>query len=50
MLFLDPQPDPLGHGANSLAGAHSVLIGAAANLSIREKRMVSIDQLLGQGG
>lgn len=46
MLFLDNVPDPLGHGAGSLAGADSILIGAAANLSIREGRTVAIAALL----
>ncbi len=46
MLFLDHVPDPLGHGAGSEDGAYSILIGAAANLSIREERVVDIEGLL----
>lgn len=46
MLFLENIPDPLGHGAGSEDGAYSILIGAAANLSIREERMVDIQSLL----
>jgi hypothetical protein len=46
VLFMDNVPDPLGHGAGSLDGAYSILIGAAANLSIAEGRIVDIRQLL----
>ncbi|MEA4889806.1 MAG: Gfo/Idh/MocA family oxidoreductase [Clostridiaceae bacterium] len=46
MLFLEHVPDPLGHGAGSEDGAYSILIGAAANLSIREERIVDIEGLL----
>jgi predicted dehydrogenase len=46
MLFMDNVPDPMGHGAGSLDGAYSILIGAAANLSIAEGRVVDIAQLL----
>jgi predicted dehydrogenase len=46
MLFLENIPDPLGHSAGSKDGAYSILIGAAANLSIREERVVDIESLL----
>lgn len=46
MLFLENIPDPLGHSAGSNDGAYSILIGAAANLSIREERVVDIESLL----
>lgn len=46
MLFLENVSDPLGHQASSLDGAYSVLIGAAANQSIAEKRMIDIEKLL----
>jgi len=45
MLFTGA-PDPMGHTAGSFAGANSVIIGAAANISIKEGRMVSVDELL----
>lgn len=47
MLFIGDLPDPLGHQATSLDGAFSVMTGAAANVSIAEKRVVDIAQLLG---
>ncbi len=46
MIFLDNQPDPLGHAAGSTDGAYSILVGAAANISIKEGRIVSIEDLL----
>jgi predicted dehydrogenase len=39
-------PDPFGHMAGSRAGAMSLLIGAAANLSIQSGQAVQIDDLL----
>ena len=46
-LFLpNPPPDPLGHTAGSRAGAMSMLVGAAANLSVESGQRVSIDELL----
>ena len=46
-LFGAPsQPDPLGHMAGSRAGAMSVLIGIAANMSIASGQPVSIQDLL----
>jgi len=47
MLFLDDVPDPLGHAAGTQAGAESIMIGASANVSIREGRIVDIWELLG---
>ncbi|NMA09064.1 MAG: gfo/Idh/MocA family oxidoreductase, partial [Clostridiales bacterium] len=38
--------DPLGHAAGSTDGAYSILVGAAANISIKEGRIVSIEDLL----
>lgn len=46
MLFVGDVEDPLGHQAGSWAGAMSVLTGAAANISINEKRPVFIKELL----
>jgi len=39
-------PDPLGHMAGSRAGALSILIGIAANTSIAQGSVVTIDDLL----
>ena len=47
MLFRGGEEDPLGRFATARDGAMSVLIGAAANLSIRENRPVSINELMG---
>lgn len=47
MLFAGDIADPLGHQATSVDGAVSMLIGAAANVSIAEKRIVNIGQLIG---
>jgi predicted dehydrogenase len=41
-----PLPDPLGHAANSWAGAMSVLIGVAANRSVATGEAVRIGDLL----
>lgn len=46
MLLDDSLPDPLGQMAGSLDGAYSILIGIAANRSIKEGRMVRVDELL----
>jgi predicted dehydrogenase len=43
-------PDPLGHMADSNAGAMSILIGAAANQSIKTGLAVHIDDLLLETG
>ena len=45
MLFRGA-PDPLGQTAGTLAGAHSLMIGAAANVSIRDGVVADIDELL----
>ena len=46
-LFSSRQiPDPLGHMANSWAGAMSILIGIGANQSIATGKPVAIDDLL----
>ena len=47
-LFRDDSNDPLGHIAGSRAGAMAMLVGAAANQSIKERRFVRIDDLLKQ--
>ena len=46
-LFGDrSEPDPLGLRADYRAGAYSILTGIAANLSMRENRIVDIDDLV----
>ena len=45
-LFIPGSPDPLGHAAGSRAGAMSILVGVAANKSIEERRIVTIEELL----
>ena len=45
-IFLAPEPDPLGHAAGSADGAYSIIVGAAANLSIKEGRVVDVEELL----
>lgn len=47
-LFKDASHDPLGHIAGSRAGAMSILVGIAANLSIAERRFVRIRDLIGE--
>ncbi len=46
MLFRNDLADPLGQYAGSRDGAMSILIGIAANQSIREKRLVTIAELV----
>lgn len=46
MILDETIPDPLGHTAGSKDGAYSILVGIAANKSIREHRMVDIESLL----
>lgn len=46
MVFRENIPDPLGHAAGTEAGAYSILIGVAANKSIKEGTIVSIEDLL----
>jgi hypothetical protein len=36
ILFKENHPDPMGYAADSRAGAMSLIIGAAANLSIKK--------------
>jgi len=45
-LFIGGVDDPLGHQAGSWAGAMSLMIGACANISIKEKRPVYVKELL----
>jgi len=45
-LFTSGRPDPLGYSAGSQAGVNSIIIGIAANISIKEKRIVTVDSLL----
>jgi hypothetical protein len=40
------RPDPLGRAAGILAGANSLMIGAAANISIKQGIIADIDELL----
>lgn len=46
MLFVGGKDDPLGLCAGTSDGAYSIIIGAAANLSIKEHRVVDIKDLL----
>ncbi|MDD3925398.1 MAG: Gfo/Idh/MocA family oxidoreductase [bacterium] len=46
MIFEGGIPDPLGHQAGTLAGAVSILIGIAANKSIKEGRNIRINDLV----
>jgi hypothetical protein len=41
----DPPPDPYQRAASHIDGAASVLVGIAANQSMRTGRLVSIDAL-----
>lgn len=45
-LFLEDIPDPMGHAAGSMDGAYSILVGVAANKSISEGKVVSVEELL----
>jgi len=47
MLFLENLPDPLGHMADSRAGAMSIIIGISANKSIASGNAIKIKDLLG---
>jgi predicted dehydrogenase len=49
MLFVGDVPDRLGQMADSRAGAMSLIIGDAANISIAESRSVKIGELLSVG-
>ena len=46
MIFKDNIPDPLGHAAGTKDGAYSILVGVAANKSIKESTVVNIEDLL----
>lgn len=46
MLIEGNQPDPLGKMADSRAGAMSVVIGAAANESMKQGRSIRVKDLL----
>ena len=46
MLVKNDLADDMGCQASSMDGAMSLLIGAAANISIRDKKVVSIESLL----
>lgn len=45
-IFVGDLPDPLGLCAGTRDGAASIIIGAAANISIKEKRIVDIAELV----
>ncbi|NJD04805.1 MAG: Gfo/Idh/MocA family oxidoreductase [Ruminiclostridium sp.] len=45
-IFIGGMSDPLGKKSGSFSGAMSVLIGAAANISIKTKKPVNIKELL----
>ncbi len=42
----DPPPDPLGLRADYRAGSWSILMGIAANISMKERRVVEVDSLV----
>ncbi len=46
MIFRDNVPDPLGHKAGTLDGAYSIIVGVAANKSIKEGKAIVIDDIL----
>ncbi len=46
MIFVGDLDDPMGHTAGTKDGANSIIIGAAANISIKEKRMIDIDEII----
>ncbi len=48
MLFVGDKEDSLERMAGSFEGAKSLLIGACANVSIAQKRVVSIEDILNQ--
>lgn len=47
MLFRGNVEDPLGHAAGTIAGADSIMIGVAANKSIKEGKIIDIEELIG---
>jgi len=46
MIFTENVPDPLGHRAGTKDGAYSIIVGVAANKSIKEGRIISVNDLL----
>jgi len=42
----EPPPDPMGRRADYRGGAYSILTGVAANLSMKENRVVAISELV----
>ncbi len=46
MLFRENVPDPMGCQAGTAGGTDSIMIGIAANKSIKEGRMINIPELL----
>ena len=46
MIFRDNVPDPMGHKAGTMDGAYSIIVGVAANKSIKEGKIIDIDDLL----
>ena len=47
MLFFSDLPDPLNYIAGTKDGAASIMIGACANISIKEKHIVNVqDQIV----
>lgn len=45
-VFVGGQPDPMGHQAGTSDGTASVIVGAAANISIKESRLVKVSDLI----
>lgn len=43
-----PPPDPAGRRADYRSGAYSILAGIAANISMKDRRVVAIDELVGE--
>ncbi len=48
MIFRGNVPDPLGHKAGTMDGAYSIIVGVAANKSIKEGKIISVEDLLNQ--
>ena len=46
MIFRDNVPDPLGHKAGTIDGAYSIIVGVAANKSIKEGKIINIKDIL----
>ncbi len=45
-IFGTPEPDPYKRNADYVQGAYSILTGIAANLSMKEKKDIEIDELV----